>query len=519
MGDADLYLAKPSGACCLKGTIHEGEPRGRLTTISGIETYISTAPEGKVNGNILLYFPDVWGLFNNGLLIMDGFADAGYLVFGLDYFQGDPVWKHRKNRHDQSDPNFDYEAWKRKHTAFADENVPKWIREVKQQYGQPKTKYACVGYCFGAPYVCNELAGDEVAAGAFGHPAFLKEHHFMNLKKPLFLSCSDIDHTFDTESRRRALDLLHTGNTPYQLQLFANVEHGFALRGNMENPYEPFDFTGEVAIVTGAGSRMVGEIGNGRATAILLARQGAKVALVDFSAEWAAETKGMIDAEGGISEVIQTDVTDEESCKNAVAKTVEIFGAVHILVNIVGVGGAMGDATKIDMDAWDRDFRINVTSMVLMARHTIPEMRKNGRGVIVNMSSVSGLLGGNPSLLYPTTKGAIVQMTRAMAAQHGPENIRVNCVCPGMVFTPMVRGRGMTDAMRQARINQSLLKQEGTGWDVGYAILFLCSKEARWITGLIMPVDGGTTAGKTDRPALKADTLAEQNTGVLNGEA
>jgi dienelactone hydrolase len=110
-------------------------------------------------------------------------------------------------------------------------------------------------YCFGAPYVCNELAGDEVAAGAFGHPAFLKEHHFMNLNssspllmqplpgisdeysEPLFLSCSDIDHTFDTESRRRALDLLHTGNTPYQLQLFANVEHGFALRGNMENPY------------------------------------------------------------------------------------------------------------------------------------------------------------------------------------------------------------------------------------------------------------------------------------------
>lgn len=149
----------------------------------------------------------------------------------------------------------------------------------------------------------------------------------------------------------------------------------------------------------------------------------------------------------------------------------------------MGVGGAMGDATTIDMAAWDRDFKINVTSMVLMARHVIPEMRKNGRGAIVNMSSVSGrmwesfrtqsiltdveVLGGNPSLLYPTTKGAIIQMTRAMAAQHGPENIRVNCVAPGMVFTPMVRGRGMTEEMRQARINQNLLKQEGTGWDVG----------------------------------------------------
>ena len=150
----------------------------------------------------------------------------------------------------------------------------------------------------------------------------------------------------------------------------------------------------------------------------------------------------------------------------------------------------MGGATKIDMAAWDRDFRINVTSMVLMSRHAIPEMRKAGRGSIVNMSSVSGselarctqihgarnvqltsihtVLGGNPSLLYPTTKGAIIQMTRAMAAHHGRGSIRVNCVAPGMVFTPMVHGRGMTEEMRQARINQNLLKVEGTAWDVGY---------------------------------------------------
>ncbi|KAL5382426.1 hypothetical protein DPSP01_006526 [Paraphaeosphaeria sporulosa] len=281
-------------------------------------------------------------------------------------------------------------------------------------------------------------------------------------------------------------------------------------------PPRALDFTGDVAIVTGAGSRMDGEIGNGRAAAILLARHGAKVALLDFNIEWAKETKRMIDEEGGVSEVIQTDVTQEESCKAAVWKTVELFGAVHILVNIVGVGGAMGDATVVNLDAWERDFRINVTSMMLMSRFAIPEMRKQGRGSIVNMSSVSGLLGGNPSLLYPTTKGAIIQMTRAMAAQHGQENIRVNCVCPGMVYTPMTRGRGMTDEMRQARINQNLMKKEGTGWDVGHAILFLSSKESGWITGLIMPVDGGTTAGKADRPALKPDTLAEATTGILN---
>jgi NAD(P)-dependent dehydrogenase (short-subunit alcohol dehydrogenase family) len=146
----------------------------------------------------------------------------------------------------------------------------------------------------------------------------------------------------------------------------------------------------------------------------------------------------------------------------------------------------MGDATNISMAEWDRDFRINVTSMVLMSRYAIPEMRKLGRGAIVNMSSVSGrkpllflpllapkpkilsVQGGNPSLIYPTSKGAIIQMTRAMAAHHGTENIRVNCVCPGMAFTPMVRGRGMTDEMRQARINQNLMKKEGTAWDVGF---------------------------------------------------
>ncbi|KAH0372754.1 dienelactone hydrolase, partial [Aureobasidium melanogenum] len=232
------YLAKPSGACCLKGTIHKGESRGSWTEVAGVETYIATPPAGKANGNILLYFPDVWGMFPNGLLVMDAFADAGYLTLGLDYFRGDPVWKHRKNRHDNSDPDFDYETWKKKHTAFADEAVPKWVKAVQEGYGKESTKYACVGYCFGAPYVCNELAGDNVMVGAFAHPAFLKEHHFTNLKKPLFLSCSEIDHTFDVPSRRKALDIMQKEKKIYHYQLFAGVEHGFALRGDPEDPYQ-----------------------------------------------------------------------------------------------------------------------------------------------------------------------------------------------------------------------------------------------------------------------------------------
>ncbi|KAK5047269.1 hypothetical protein LTR84_006791 [Exophiala bonariae] len=145
MPGQDDYLAKPSGECCLKGSIHEGEGRGRFETVSGMNTYITSPKEGTANGNIVLYFPDVWGFFPNGFLIMDGFADAGYQVLGPDYFRGDPVWKHRKDRNDNSDPNFDYEAWKVKHITFADEAVPKWVTEVKSKFGNSDTKYACVG--------------------------------------------------------------------------------------------------------------------------------------------------------------------------------------------------------------------------------------------------------------------------------------------------------------------------------------------------------------------------------------
>lgn len=196
---------------------------------------------------------------------MDGFSDAGYLVLGLDYFRGDPVWKHRKDRNDKSNPDFDYEAWKRKHMAFADEAVPRWTEAVRQRFGRTETKYACVGYCFGAPYVCDQLATGDVAAGAFAHPAFLKESHFRKIQSrswfhaaprnvcaerdikadsvfrsagPLFLSCAEVDHTFDTESRRRAIDILQEDKKTYQLQLFAGVQHGFALRGDQNDPYQ-----------------------------------------------------------------------------------------------------------------------------------------------------------------------------------------------------------------------------------------------------------------------------------------
>ena len=252
---------------------------------------------------------------------------------------------------------------------------------------------------------------------------------------------------------------------------------------------------GRVAIVTGAGSRADG-IGNGRAAAILLARDGARVALIDSVREWAEVTHRMIVEEGGEAEVIACDVSRDEDCRSAVARAVELWGRVDILVTNVGIGGPQGTAEDVDLEAWDQALRINVTSMMLMARHAIPHMRAQGKGAIVNVASVAGLIGGHPSLLYPTSKGAVVNMTRAMAAHHGEQGIRVNCVAPGMVYTPMVYAKGMSPEKREARRNRSFLRTEGSGWDVGQAIRYLVSDESGWVTGAVLPVDAGATAGR-----------------------
>jgi NAD(P)-dependent dehydrogenase (short-subunit alcohol dehydrogenase family) len=253
--------------------------------------------------------------------------------------------------------------------------------------------------------------------------------------------------------------------------------------------------TGRVAIVTGAGSRAPGGIGNGRATSVLLAREGARVALLDSVREWAEETLEMVEREGGEAVVIEADVTDAGSCQVAVEDAVRRWGRLDVLVNNVGIAGPPGTAVDVDLEEWDRAMRVNLTSMVLMARYAIPRMRSAGGGAIVNLGSVAGLAGGHANLLYATSKGAVVQLTRAMAAHHGGEGIRVNCVCPGMVYTPMVYAGGMSEEIRERRRLRSLLQTEGTGWDVANAVLYLASDAARWVTGTILTVDAGATAG------------------------
>jgi len=263
---------------------------------------------------------------------------------------------------------------------------------------------------------------------------------------------------------------------------------------------------GRVALVTGAGSRSEG-IGNGRAAAALLAHRGARVLLIDADLAAARDTQALCTELGGESLPVSIDVGDPDACASAVAQAVGVWGRVDILVNNVGIGGPTGTAVDLDLDGWDAAMRVNVTSMMLMARYAIPEMRKRGQGSIVNIASVAGLQGGTPQLLYPTSKGAVVNMTRAMAAHHGTEGIRVNCVAPGMVYTPMVAGR-MTPGLRDVRRLRSLLQTEGSGWDVGHAVAYLASDEARWITGVILPVDAGATAGAARLQPLSPDQRA-----------
>lgn len=273
---------------------------------------------------------------------------------------------------------------------------------------------------------------------------------------------------------------------------------------------------GKVAIVTGAGSRSVPGpdgsethgIGNGRATSVLLARNGARVTLVDQNADWLDGTRAMIEAEGGVCLPVAADVTVAADCARIVQETVAAWGRLDILVNNVGIGGPPGTAVDVDIEAWDRAMRVNVTSMVLMAKYAIPEMIAAGGGAIVNIASVAGLLGGHPALLYPTSKGAVVNMTRAMASHHAADRIRVNAIAPGMVFTPMVRAPGMTEELREARRNRSLLKIEGEAWDVANGVLYLASDEARWVTGVILPIDAGATAAPSASPRRGSNDAA-----------
>ena len=246
----------------------------------------------------------------------------------------------------------------------------------------------------------------------------------------------------------------------------------------------------KVAIITGAGSRAEG-IGNGRAAAILFAREGAKLLLVDRDEQAAQATLDLIRAEGNDAVIHTADVTSSEDCRAMVRAALDRWGRLDILHNNVGIGGR-GTVEEITEEDWERVQRVNVTSMMLTAKHAVPAMRASGGGAIINVSSIAALRPRGLTA-YSVSKGAVATLTQALAVDHGADGIRANCIMPGPVYTPMVYAAGMSDELRNRRREASLLKIEGEGWDIGWAAVFLASDEARYITGVILPVDGGVT--------------------------
>jgi NAD(P)-dependent dehydrogenase (short-subunit alcohol dehydrogenase family) len=257
---------------------------------------------------------------------------------------------------------------------------------------------------------------------------------------------------------------------------------------------------GKVALITGAGSVGPGW-GNGRAAAVLFAREGAKVFAVDLKPDALTETVSTITEEGGTVHTHTCDVTDSASVAGAVEACRDTFGRVDVLVNNVG-GSRPGGPAELSEEDWTAQLDYNLTSVYLTCRHVVPVMREQGGGSIVNTASTSGIRWtGSAQVGYASAKAGVIQLSRVLAVQHAPDGIRANTVVPGQLHTPMVEARlanqregGDVEALlerRQARIPLGFM---GDGRDTAYAALFLASDEARFVTGTEIIVDGGMTA-------------------------
>lgn len=258
---------------------------------------------------------------------------------------------------------------------------------------------------------------------------------------------------------------------------------------------------GKTAIVVGAGSIGPGW-GNGKATAVTFAREGAQVFCVDRNGKAAEETAGIIVKEGGKAEAFAADAARGSDIEAMVAACLKAFGRIDVLDNNVGIA-EVGSVVEVAEADWDRVFAVNLKSAYLAMKHVIPVMAKQGGGSIINISSIASIRHlGISYVTYATTKAAMNQMTRTTAVEFAPQNIRVNAVLPGLMKTPMVEhsaglaasyAKGDVEAMWRARDKQVPMGHMGEAWDVANAALFLASDESRYVTGIELVVDGGLT--------------------------
>jgi len=244
----------------------------------------------------------------------------------------------------------------------------------------------------------------------------------------------------------------------------------------------------KIAIVTGAGSRGPG-LGNGKAAAILFAREGARVLCVDQVKDRAEETAGLISAEGGEAVAHAADVTRAGECLTMVSAAVDRWGGLDILHNNVGIESRK-DLLETTEEDWDRVISVDLKSMFLATQAAVPAMVRRGGGAIVCVSSIAGMRGYGRTA-YATAKAGVIGFVRSVAAQYGPKGIRVNAIAPGPVWTPMVEDLG--PRARERRRRASPLGTEGTGWDVAWGAVYLVSDEARWVTGHTLIIDAGLT--------------------------
>jgi NAD(P)-dependent dehydrogenase (short-subunit alcohol dehydrogenase family) len=256
-----------------------------------------------------------------------------------------------------------------------------------------------------------------------------------------------------------------------------------------------------VAIVVGAGQSPGEGMGNGRATALTFAREGARVLCVDHHLDSARETVDMIGAKGGAAAAFKADVTKNAELKAMVEDALSRWGRIDILHNNVGVSLSGGDAELLDFteEALERCVAINLKSCIFAAKHVIPVMRRQQSGAIINISSMAAITT-YPYVAYKATKAAMIAFTEQLAYQNAEHGIRANVILPGLMNTPMAvdtrarefrKSRAEVEAERDAKV--PLRRKMGTGWDVANAALFLASDEANFITGVTLPVDGGAS--------------------------
>ena len=265
-----------------------------------------------------------------------------------------------------------------------------------------------------------------------------------------------------------------------------------ALTVNSGLPPKGDRLAGKAAVVTGAGTRGRSALGIGYATALLFARQGARIVVADMDEDRAATTLKTIRESGGVGSFVEVDITREEDCRKLAAECVERYGSLDIVVNNAGAAGG-GKVTEFDEESWNVALDVNLKGAMLVCKHAVPRMAESGGGSIINVSSIDGLLAGAYlNVPYSVAKGGLATLTKLMAVHHGRENIRANCVAPGHVHASFTAGFSTEERERRRKIGP--LGTEGTAWDVAYAALYFASDESRWISGVIMPVDGGLLA-------------------------